>query len=128
MANPGLPNPLIEETEAGGVSQPNVALTRRFGGGKTTEAKVVEANTTLATPATGKAITLYWVGVVAPEGNTGEVKVTVKLGSLEPYIWFLGKQGSFAHWEPVKGAVNAALTVELSAAQKVAVNFTYTES
>jgi hypothetical protein len=78
------------------------------------------------TPAVGKRITLYWVALVTPEANTAEVLAEVVLAGT-PYSWYLGHPGAFMHWEPVVGAVNEALSVTLSAAQKVAVSFTYTE-
>lgn len=120
---------LAEEVEQGGMNAPSVGITRRFGGGKTTESKVIEASgeNTLVTPATGKALTLYWIALETSEGNAEEVVAEVKVGSLTPYTWYLGKPGAFMHWEPVVGAVNAKLTVKLSAAMKVAANFTYSE-
>jgi hypothetical protein len=120
---------LIQEVEGGGLNQPSVGITRRFAGGKTTESKVIEANgeNTLVTPATGKALTLYWIALVTPEANAAEVLAEIKLGSLVPYTWYLGKPGAFMHWEPVIGALNAKLTVKLSAAQKVAASYTYSE-
>lgn len=129
MANPSLPAALAKEAAAGALSSPSYALSQRFAGGKTTESKVVEAEgeNTLVTPAAGNAITLYWVALETSENNSAEVEAQVRLGALTPYTWFLGRPGAFMHWEPVVGAVNESLNVHLSAAQKVAANFTYTE-
>lgn len=120
---------LAEEVEGGGLNSSNVGITRRFAGGKTTESKVIEANgsNVLVTPETGKAITLYWIALVTPESNGAEVTAEIKVGTLTPYTWYLGKPGAFVHWEPILGAINAPLTVNLSVAVKVAASFTYTE-
>lgn len=123
------PPEYVKEAEGGGLNQPSVGITRRFSGGKSTEAKVVEAegSTTLVSPEAGKALTLYWISLSGAEGNSAEVKVEVKLGTQTPYIWYVGKAGAFMHWEPIFGAEGAKLTVKLSAAQKVAVSYTYSE-
>ncbi len=104
-------------------------LTNRFAGEKETYSFIVteSGKVELWTPSAGKQITLYWVSLNTPEANTAEVKVVVQLGSLEPYAWYLGKPGAFMHWEPIVGATDAKLYVELSAAQTVAVSFTITE-
>jgi hypothetical protein len=129
MANPSTPKALALEAALGSVVSPGYALTQRFAGGKTTESKVVEGigENTLVTPAAGKQITLYWIALETSEGNAAEVLAEVKLGALTPYTWYLGKPGAFMHWEPIVGAGNAALVLKLSAAQKVAASFTYTE-
>lgn len=121
---------LQEEVEAGGLNQPSVGITRRFGGGKTTESSVIEAKgqNVLVTPASGRAITLYWIALETSEANAAEVLAEVKVGTKTPYTWFLGKPGAFMHWEPVTGEVEGKLAVELSAAgNKVAVSYTYSE-
>lgn len=130
MPATSLAKTLAEEVEGGGLNSSNVGITRRFGGGKTTESKVIEVKgeNVLVTPATGKALTLYWIALVTPEANAEEVKAEVKVGAKTPYTWFLGKPGAFMHWEPVIGATEAKLTVELSAAMKVAANYTYSEA
>lgn len=129
MGNPSLPADLSTAAAQGALSSPSYGISQRFAGGKTTESKVIEANgeNTLVTPTAGKAITLYWIALVTPEANTEEVKAEVKLGALVPYAWYLGKPGAFMHWEPVVGAVNATLVVKLSAGQKVACSYTFTE-
>lgn len=105
-------------------------LTNRFAGQKITEAKIVEAEgvTELVKPSPGKQLTLYWIALNTPETNTGEVLVAIGLEPYEPYVWYLGVPGAFMHWEPVVGEADAPLVLSLSAAEKVAVNFTYTES
>jgi hypothetical protein len=123
------PAELAIEVEQGGLSQPNLGITNRFAGGKTTESKVVEAEgeNTLVTPEAGKALTLYWIALVTPEANSAEVRAEVKVGTQTPYTWYLGRPGGFVHWEPILGVPNAKLTVKLSEAQKVAASFTYSE-
>ena len=103
-------------------------ITNRFSGSKITTGQVVEASgsTILVTPASGFELTVYWVGLVASENNAGEVLATVKLGSETLYDWYLAKAGAFAHWEPA--TFPGKLTIELSQAYKVAVNYSYTES
>ncbi|HXJ92621.1 MAG TPA: hypothetical protein VMT20_07030 [Terriglobia bacterium] len=105
-------------------------ITNRFAGEKLSVATTVEAGgeTTLREPEAGKQITLYWVALSSSQENTGEVLASVKLGTETIYEWYLGNPGAFMHWEPVVGAVNAKLILNLSGAQKTAVNFTYTES
>lgn len=129
MGNPSLPADLSTAAAQGAISSSAFGVSQRFAGGKTTESKVIETNgeNVLVTPAAGKAITLYWIALVTPEANTEEVKAEVKLGALVPYTWYLGKPGAFMHWEPVVGAVNATLVVKLSAGQKVACSYTFTE-
>lgn len=120
---------LVQEVEGGGLNQPSVGITRRFGGGKTTEATTVESPgaNTLHSPATGKQMTLYWIALSSSQENAGEVLATVKLGSKSVYEWYLGNPGAFMHWEPIIGAANDKLVLELSGAQKVAASWTYTE-
>ncbi len=116
---------LVEEVEGGGLNASNVGITRRFGGGKTTESKVIEASgsNVLVTPEAG----LYWIALVSSETNASEVLAEVKVGTLTPYSWYLGKPGIFMHWEPVVGVLEAKLTVKLSGAMKVAASYTYSE-
>lgn len=120
---------LAEQVEGGGLVASDVGITRRFGGGKTNDSKVIEASgqNILVTPAAGKALTLYWIALETSEGNASEVLAEVKVGTKTPYTWFLGKPGAFMHWEVIVGAENAKLTVELSAAMKVAASFTFSE-
>ncbi len=123
------PPELAREVEQGGLSQPNLGITNRFAGGKTTEAKVVETEgeTTLTSPASGKSLTLYWIALNSSEQNSAEVLATVKLGTKVVYEWYLGAPGAFMHWEPIEGAVNAKLILKLSGAQKVAADWTFSE-
>lgn len=129
MPATSLAKTLAEQVEGGGLVASDVGITRRFGGGKTTESQVIEAEgeNTLVTPAAGKALTLYWIALETSEANASEVLAEVKVGTKTPYTWYLGKPGAFMHWEVISGAPNAKLTVKLSAAMKVAASFTYSE-
>lgn len=109
------------------------SLARRFDGNKITGALNVTAigDTTVHTPASGKTITLFWVGLSASQSNAGEATVTVKLGAKVCYVWYLGNPGAFAHWEPITANnPNDALVVNLStsASPGIAVNFTLSEA
>jgi hypothetical protein len=117
------------EVEGGGITQPSIGITQRWGGGKSSESALIESGgvNVLVTPESGKAITLYWIALWASQENSAEVLASVKLGSKTPYKAFLSNPGAFAHWEPVLAEANAALIVELSGAQKVAVSWTYSE-
>lgn len=103
----------------------------RFAGGKITSASVVSSSgdNTIHTPASGKTIVLFWVGLSSSQNNAAEVLVTVKLGSKVCYEWYLGNPGAFSHWEPiVADNANDALTVNLSlGGNNVAVDYTYLE-
>ena len=104
-------------------------LTNRFSGEKETYSFIVTAAgvTGLWTPNAGKQITLYWVSLNTPESNTEEVLAVVQLPPWEPYAWYLGAPGAFMHWEPIVGAVGAELSLKLSVAQSVIINFTISE-
>jgi hypothetical protein len=112
---------------AGKFGEVQKGLTNRFAGGKETTGVLVEATTTLRTPETAKFLTLYWIWLYSSQENTGEVTVTIKLGSKTVYVSYLGNPGAFAHWEPVTGEVGDKLVIELSGTQKVAVSYTYSE-
>lgn len=106
---------------------------KRFSGGKNTAAAIASASgdTAIYTPAPGKTLTLYWVGLSSSQSNPGEALVTVRLGSKVVYEWFMGNPGAFSHWEPVTADnPDDPLIVALSSPQSpgIAVNFTTTES
>ena len=110
-----------------GVATP---VAKRFGGGKTQGATLISASgdNTIATPATGKRLTLYWIFLSSSQDNASEVLALVKLGARVVYECYLGNPGAFAHWEPVTAdAEGDALLVNLSGAASVAVNYTITE-
>lgn len=102
------------------------AIAYRFNGGKVVDSTTVTASgdTTVYTPASGKSIKLHWIGLSVSQSDSTGIAVQVKIGAKTPYRW---RSGAFAHWEPVTGAVNAPLVVNLSGAQSVDVNYTLEE-
>lgn len=116
------------EAIAGSAHEAQKGLTNRFAGEKETTGSLIEATTTLHSPAASNQITLYWIWLYSSQENAGEVTATVKLGAKTVYETYLGNPGAFAHWEPVTGEVGDKLVVELSSGQKVAVSYTYSES
>lgn len=89
------------------------------------EAVTVSASgpTDVYTPASGQRVRLKWVGLSTSENNGAETIVTVKLGDVECYKWAMGVPGAFAHGVVREGGVDESLTVVLSNAQTVYVNF-----
>ena len=122
----------LSELSAGAATDATVG--KRFAGGKTTQALLVNTSgdTTVHTPATGKVLTVYWVGLSSSENNAAEVLATVRIGSgsATNYQWYLGNPGAFSHWEPISsGVANDALIVNLSnSGNPVLVNYTYSEA
>jgi hypothetical protein len=102
-------------------------LTNRFAGGKSTVGTFIETTTTLHTPEPSAQLWLYWIWLYSSQENTAEVKAEVLLGAHTVYATYLGNPGAFMHWELEKGAPGEALVVKLSATQKTAVSYTFTE-
>lgn len=74
-------------------------------------------DTTIHTPAAGKAIRLRWIYAINDPTATTATLIKVKLGAAELYrVWALSKR------QLSQGAVNAALVVNLSATGTVAVS------
>ena len=117
------------EAIAGTYHEAQKGLTNRFAGEKISAATTLEASgeTTLHSPVPGNQLTLFWIFLSSSQENTGEVLATVKIGTETAYETYLGNPGLFAHWEPILGAVNAKLILNLSGNQKVAVSYTYSE-
>lgn len=111
----------------GAATESTLAL--KFGGDKITLAQTLSTSgdNTLITPASGKSIRLLWLGLSTSQDNSAEVKVSAKFGANVHYKWNLGNPGAFSHWEPIEGAVNQPLVINLSVAQPVEVNYTYQE-
>jgi hypothetical protein len=109
-----------------------ITVGNKFGvAGRITKAvEVTLLDNTIITPALGKQVRLYWLGMACSESSAGESLVRVRWSSGGPdiYRWTMGSPGAFSHWEPVTGAVDAALIVTLEHVQKpVQLNFTYAE-
>jgi hypothetical protein len=103
---------------------------RRFGRSpRLTRAVAISTagDNTIVTPAAGKRIRLLWLAMATSQDNTAETLAVVKFGSTEHYRWPLGNPGAFMHWEPIEGAVDTPLVINLSAAQTVQVSYTYEE-
>lgn len=106
----------------------HATLNKRFGAPQgTAQAISASGNTDLVTPTSGKAIRLKWVAFSAPEGNGAEVIVTIKIGTDILYMWPLGASCAFSHGAVREGAVDEPLTINLSTAQTVYVNYEYEE-
>jgi hypothetical protein len=86
---------------------------RRLGGGKTPVPFTVEqaAAPYERQPAQGRAIRLYWITASADPAQGIFPRITISLGDLECYR----VRGAVAHWEVFEGAVDAPLTVSISA-------------
>lgn len=91
---------------------------KRLGGGKTSVVATVTAsgNTSIHTPAAGKAIRLFWVSAINnPTAATSPV-IKVLIGDTEFYRVY-----AVSHWEPFEGAADEQLIINLSAAATVQV-------
>lgn len=87
---------------------------------------------TVHTPASGKSIRLFYLGYSADGANSADVTAYVKFGAGSAiYKQSLAAKAMFAHTVAarryVQGAVDEALTLNLSAAQTVHVNIEYLE-
>jgi len=102
---------------------------KRFAEGKTTRAGSISTvgDNSIITPAAGKLLRVFWVGLSSSQDNTGETAVTVKFGSTSHYRWNMGNPGAFSHWQNFQGIVDQPLVINLSAAQTVLWNATYEE-
>ncbi|PTL55748.1 hypothetical protein [Paraconexibacter algicola] len=111
-----LPLPAGAATEA--------TLAGRYAGGKLAAVATVTASgdTTIVTPAAGKAIRLYWITAINDPDEATSPLIRVSLGSSEVYRGY-----AISHWEVFTGATNAPLTVNLSGAASVAVTAHYQE-
>jgi hypothetical protein len=100
-------------------------LTARFGGGKNALVTTVvnSGDTTILTPTSGKALTVYWISAVVDPDQTSTPLIKIKLGTVEIYRVYV-----LAHWEPFTGAVNDTLVVNLQTASEVAVTVHWTEN
>lgn len=74
------------------------------------------------TPAAGKRARLKWMYAATPDDGLANVIVTVKIGATALYTFPLGAPGIFAHGSIREGAIDAPITVTLSAARPVYFN------
>lgn len=80
------------------------------------ETVTAAGDTTVHTPASGKAIELEWVSAINDPDEASNPLIKVKLGATEIYRGY-----ALAHRETFTGAADAALVVNLSGAASVAV-------
>lgn len=92
--------------------------TNRYFGGKTAVVATVTASgdTTVHTPASGKAIRLYWISAITDPDQATTPLIKVLIGTTEYYRVF-----AVAHWEVFEGAADQVLKINLSEASSVAV-------
>lgn len=104
-------------------------LDLRYSGGKTPYSAILSTSgdTIIHTPASGKAITLYWIGIIPNSDNSTANLVTVQFGATGGSPTQLYSGYALAHWEPFTGAVNQTLVVNLGSSQAVSVNCHFTE-
>lgn len=96
---------------------PDGTFDTRFTGGKTPIVATVTASgdTTVHTPAAGKAIVVHWVYAVGDPDESSTPLIKVLLGADELYRVF-----GVSHYERFVGDVDAALVVNLSSVGSVA--------
>lgn len=96
----------------------------RFSGGKITKTAqvVTPGNTTIHTPASGKAIKLFWVSALNDPDQSASPLIIFKFGANEIYRGY-----ALAHWEVFTGAVDQSLVVNLDSTGDVAVTIHYQE-
>lgn len=102
-----------------------ITQSKRLGGGKVAKTGTATAvgDTTIYTPAAGKAITLYWISAVNDPTASSAPVIKIKIGTTEIYRTF-----AVSHWEPFTGAPNEALIVNLSASGNVQITAHITEA
>lgn len=103
---------------------PMLTLVRRFGRATTAGAQLVTAaSTILHTPASGSAVRVKWVYLATPSSAVDTV-ATVKIGAaVTAYLVPLPVPGVFMRTSIREGAANGALTIDLSPATSVYVNY-----
>ena len=110
------------ETIAAQDDDPMLTLVRRFGRADTAGAATVTGNSTLHTPTSGKSVRLKWIYLASPK-QVNETVATVKLGVTTAYVVPLPSPSVFMRTSIRHGAVDAALTVDLSVASTVYANY-----
>ncbi len=102
-----------------------ITVANRYSGGKL--AKTIQAtvlgDTTIHTPAAGKAIRLFWISALNDPDQTQTPKITVRFaGSANIYSTY-----GLAHWEMFTGAIDTVLIVNLDQTGDVAITIHYQE-
>jgi hypothetical protein len=101
----------------------DATLLRRFGD-HVTKAGVVSTigDNTLHTPASGKKIRLYWIGLSTSQDNAAENLIQVKLTDADgtvKYRWRMGNPGAFAGGRTIEGNVDEPLILNLATTDPV---------
>lgn len=126
ISTAGLATSAIQTTQQTSLNTVTTDLDYRFSGGKTSYAAVLSASGdhTVITPTAGKRIQIYWIAFVPNSDNTISNLVTVKLSvsAINMYIGY-----ALAHWELFTGAINEAVTINLTNTQPVAFTIHYKE-
>lgn len=94
----------------------------RLAGPKSAFASLINATTTVITPAANNYIEISWVYAITDPDSATSPLITVTLGSTAIYAGY-----AIAHSEVFKGAVGDTVTVTLSEAAPVAVTIHYRE-
>jgi len=100
------------------------AIIGRFGGGKSSVGGTLSAagDNVILTPPAGKAITVFWVSIIANPDDTASNLFTVKFSS--GTVLYVGY--ALAHWEPFTGPVDATLIVNLANTNQIGYAVHYT--
>jgi hypothetical protein len=103
-----------------------VTIGQRFAGGKLAKTAQVTAagDTTIHTPAAGKAIRLFWISALNDPDQVQTPRITIKFSGATSNLY---AAYAIAHWEIFTGAVNAPLVVNLDQSGDVAITMHYTE-
>jgi hypothetical protein len=105
----------------------NTELGFRLGGRPYATTISAAGDSVVRTPAAGKRLRIYWIGMSTSENNSAETKVTIKFGTDTLYIWNMSAPGAFSKGQMIIGELDEPLSVNLSQAQPVDVNITYDE-
>jgi hypothetical protein len=101
----------------------DATLLRRFGD-HVTKAGVVSTigDNTLHTPAAGKKVRLYWIGLSTSQDNAAENLIQVKLTDADgtvKYRWRMGNPGAFVGGRTIEGSVDEPLILNLATTDPV---------
>lgn len=113
-------------TDNGGSLTTDGSYDERYSGGKSAYATTVNAigDTTLVTPAAGKAIRVVWVSAIPSPDNVSANRVRFKFGAGGAPFY---EAYAVAHWEVFQGAVNTPLVLNAATAEPVSVTVHYRE-
>jgi len=102
------------------------SLQARYEGGKLPKTAQVTTtgDTTVHTPAAGKAIVLYWVSAINDPDATSSPLISIGFSGASTYLY---SAYAIAHWEVFQGAVDQSLVVNLDGPGAVAFTMHYQE-